>query len=106
MTATLQAALPIEDIRVYCRKWDIREFAVFGSVLREDFRAQSDVDVLVTFYDTVRYTLFDWVRMADELEAILGRPVDLVDIESVRASKNYLRRQDVLSTAQVVYAAS
>jgi hypothetical protein len=89
--------LPIEDIRVYCQKWGISEFAVFGSVLRPDFNEESDIDVR----EDVRRTLFDLTTMSVELEAILGRKVDLLTRRSVEDSPNYIRRK---STAQVIYA--
>jgi uncharacterized protein len=99
------AALPMDAIRAYCQKWNIREFAVFGSVLREDFSDASDIDVLVTFAEGVRYTLFDLARMGDELEAILGRGVDLIDRRALETSPNYIRRREILRTARVIYAA-
>lgn len=102
---TLRMELPMEAIRAYCNRWKIREFAVFGSVLREDFGPASDLDVLLTFADEVRYTLLDLVRMSDELEALLGRPVDLLTRKGVEESPNYLRRREILGSAEVIYAA-
>ncbi len=98
-----QITLPLTEIRTYCERWHISEFAVFGSVLRSDFTAKSDIDVLVTFAEDVRYTLFDLVHMADELEAILGRPVDLLDRKAVETSANYIRREEILGTAEIIY---
>lgn len=97
-------ALPIDALRAYCRKWSIVEFALFGSVLRDDFTADSDIDVLVQFRDGRRYGLSELVQMDDELEAIFGRPVDLIDRRVIEASRNYLRRKIILSSAQLVYA--
>ena len=94
-----------DAIRNYCQKWKIRELAVFGSVLRDDFREDSDIDVLVTFADDVRYTLFDLAHMGDELEAILGRSVDLIDRRAIEKSRNYIRRREILNTSEVIYAA-
>jgi predicted nucleotidyltransferase len=96
--------LPIEDIRVYCQKWGISEFAVFGSVLRPDFNEESDIDVLLQFRQDVRRTLFDLTTMSVELETILGRKVDLLTRRSVEDSPNYIRRKSILSSAQVIYA--
>ena len=96
--------LPIEDIRKYCQKWGIREFAVFGSVLRPDFNAESDIDVLLQFHEDVHRTLFDLITMSDELEALLGRKVDLLTRKSVEESPNYIRRKSILGSAQVIYA--
>jgi len=81
------------------------EFSLFGSVLREDFRADSDVDVLVSFAPDTHWTLFDLVHMEDELQEIFGRRVDLVIRESVERSENPIRRRSILSTAQRIYAA-
>lgn len=101
----VRAALPMDAIRAYCQKWRICEFAVFGSVLRDDFNDESDIDVLVTFADDTRYTLFDLAHMGDELEAILGREVDLIDRRAIETSPNYIRRREILSTFEVIYAA-
>ena len=98
-------ALPMDDIRAYCEKWHIVEFALFGSVLRADFTDESDIDVLVQFREDVRITLHDLVTMGDEIEALLGRKVDLIDRKAVEQSRNYLRRKIILSSAQVIYAA-
>ena len=68
-----------EQIEAFCRKWKIRQFALFGSVLREDFHTDSDVDVLVEFEPDARLTLFDFVDMQDELSGMFGRKVDLVE---------------------------
>ena len=78
------------------------EFSVFGSILRDDFRTDSDVDVLVSFEEDARISLFDLAQMQVELEKIFKRPVDLVEKEGLR---NPYRRREILKTAQVVYAA-
>jgi len=70
--------VPIESIAAFCEKWKICEFALFGSVLREDFNSHSDIDVLVTFSEDAEHSLFDLVHMEDELEALFGRSVDVV----------------------------
>lgn len=96
---------PVRDaIRAFCGRWNIIEFALFGSVLRPDFRPDSDIDVLVRFREGVRYSLFDLVQMGDELEAIFGRRVDLLDRIAVEQSANYIRREEILNAAEVVYA--
>jgi predicted nucleotidyltransferase len=104
---TGQPAIPIPRAAVaaFCRRWRIVEFALFGSVLREDFGPESDIDVLVCFQDGVQVSLADFVQMADELEAMFGRKVDLVTRPSVEQSRNYIRRKQILSTAEVIYAA-
>jgi len=97
--------IPKEEVADFCRRWQITELALFGSVLREDFRAESDVDVLARFAPKARHTLFDMVRMQDDLQRILGRPVDLVSRRGIEASRNYLRKNAILKSAEVVYAA-
>jgi len=89
----------------FCRRWRISEFALFGSVLRDDFDADSDLDVLVTFAPDADWSLLDHVQMEQELETLIGRPVDLLSRRSVERSHNWLRRHAILSTAQVVYEA-
>ena len=89
----------------FCRRHHIRKLSLFGSVLRDDFRADSDVDVLVRFAPQATHTLFDMVRMEEELKGILGRDVDLVSRRGIESSRNYLRRKAILDAAEVVYAA-
>ncbi|NTU82144.1 MAG: nucleotidyltransferase [Chloroflexales bacterium] len=93
-----------DDIVAFCERWGVAAFALFGSVLRPDFRDDGDIDVLLTFRDGVRYTLFDLVRMSDELETVFGRTVDVLDRKAVEQSPNYLRRDTILNAAQVIYA--
>jgi len=98
------SALAIEidkdRLRDFCRRWKITEFALFGSVTRpEEFRADSDVDVLARFAPDAPWTLFDWVHMEDELAGIFGRPVDLVEREAVEQSKNRFRKSSILMNA-------
>ncbi len=97
--------LPIAQITEFCQHWQITEFALFGSVLRDDFRPDSDVDVLVTFLPEAHHTLFDLVHMENELKEIFQREVDLVSRRGIERSLNYLRRDEILSSAQVIYAA-
>ncbi len=97
--------VPKERIAEFCRKWKIVELSFFGSVLRDDFRPDSDVDVLVTFAPDGRYSLFDLVHIEEELEKTLGRKVDLVERGAIEQSENYLRRKHILNSAQTVYVA-
>jgi len=97
--------IPEQAIAEFCRKWKIIEFSLFGSVLRDDFRPDSDVDVLVRFSPDAVHTLFDLVHMQDELRGLLGNEVDLVEKTAIERSRNYLRRKAILGTAEVVYAA-
>jgi len=85
-----------------CRKWQVTELALFGSVLRDDFGPDSDVDVLVTFAPGAPWSLFDLVDMMDELEGVLGRKVHLVESEGMR---NPIRRRAILSSREIIHAA-
>ena len=93
--------IPQEKIRDFCRRWQVVEFALFGSVLREDFRQDSDIDVLVTFSPNAHHSLLDLARMEEELGAIFGRKVDLVEKSALR---NPFRRHAILNSLEVVYA--
>jgi uncharacterized protein len=95
--------LPHEEIAAFCRKWNVSEFALFGSVLRDDFRPDSDVDVLLAFEPDARISLFDYGPMQDELEAIFGRRVDVVSKEGVQQSRNWIRKKAILESARVVH---
>jgi uncharacterized protein len=96
-------SVPQERIAEFCRKWNVSEFALFGSVLRNDFRPDSDVDVLLTFDPDARISLFDYGPMKDELEAIFGRRVDVVSKEGVQQSRNWIRKKAILQSARVVH---
>lgn len=93
--------LPRKRITEFCKRWNITEFSVFGSALRKDFRADSDVDVLVTIDPKAHIGLLEIAQMQIELEAIFKRPVDIVEKDGLR---NPYRRTEILNTAQVVYA--
>jgi predicted nucleotidyltransferase len=94
--------LPYEFIAEFCRRWKIEEFSLFGSVLREDFRPTSDIDVLIEFAPDAQWSLYDWVDMLDELKMAFGRDVDLVEKSGLR---NPFRRREILRTREVLYAA-
>lgn len=89
-----------EAVINFCQQWRVVELSLFGSVLRDDFRPDSDVDVLVVFEDGAPWTYWDWGAMSDQLSAIFGRPVDLVEKRSVR---NPYRRKHILSNRQVIH---
>ncbi len=94
-----------EDVAAFCRRWELDEMALFGSVLRDDFRPDSDIDVLIRFACVPTPGLFGLVRMEDELAALFGRPVDLLTRDAIEHSRNYIRRRAILDSLQVVYAA-
>src|SRR6185503_2257001 len=93
--------IPRKKIADFCQRWSITEFALFGSVLRADFRPDSDVDVLVSIDPKAKIGLFEIIDMKLELQDMFKRPVDLVEKEGLR---NPYRRREILRTAQVVYA--
>ncbi|MBI5288633.1 MAG: nucleotidyltransferase domain-containing protein [Chloroflexi bacterium] len=105
MVTRVALALPQERIADFCVRWKIRELALFGSVLREDFTPLSDVDVLVTFEPAVKVGLVALSQMERELGEILGRTIDLIPRDAVEQSPNLRRRQRILESAYVVYAA-
>ena len=105
MTDRPRIDIPKERIADFCRRWKITELALFGSVLRDDFRPDSDIDVLVTFARGAAWSLFDHVDMEDEMEAILGRSVDVVSRRGIERSRNPSRRRAILESAQVVHVA-
>ena len=105
MTVEEKLRVSKETIAEFCRKWKIVEFALFGSVLRDDFRPDSDVDVLVTFSPDSDWGIEHLLDMKEELEALFGRAVDLVEKRLVEESRNYIRRNHILSHMEAVYAA-
>jgi len=102
---TLTFPLPTNTIRQFCRRWEIHELALFGSVLRADFRPDSDIDVLVTVHDDADWGLPDHVQMQHELATLLHRPIDLVIKRALERSPNWVRREAILNTAQVIVSA-
>jgi predicted nucleotidyltransferase len=97
----IRIRVPRKKIAEFCKRWKVVEFSLFGSILREDFNPDSDVDVLVTFAPDAQVSLFDMVQMQLELKAIFTRDVDLVEKASLY---NPYRRREILQTAQRVYA--
>jgi len=91
-----------ETIREFWVRWKVTELSLFGSVLRDDFGPQSDVDVLVSFSPDARWSLFDWVDMEEELGSLFGRKIDLVEAVGLR---NPFRRKTILEARQVIHAA-
>jgi uncharacterized protein len=96
-----QIPIPASQIADFCRRNQIRQLSIFGSVLREDFRPDSDVDVLVEFEPGAQIGFMVLGRMQEELSKLLQRPVDLVPKKGLKP----LIREAVLSSAEVIYAA-
>jgi hypothetical protein len=98
-------AIDTDRIAAFCRKWNVTEFALFGSVLRDDFRPDSDVDVLISFAEDAHWGLFDLCHMEDELRELFGREVDLITRRSVDESPNWIRRRHILEHMKLVHVA-
>lgn len=100
---TLNIQLPEEKLAEFCQRWKVSELALFGSVLRDDFRPDSDIDVLITFAPDAKRGLMALAKMKYELEDLLGHEVDLVSKYAIEMSHNWIRRNEILGTAQVIY---
>ena len=99
---TKKLRIPRKKISEFCRRWEVVEFSLFGSALRDDFRPNSDVDVLVTFSGEAQISLFDLVQMKLDLEKIFHRSVDIIEKDAL---EDPFRKREILRTAQVIYAA-
>lgn len=99
----LVAVIPLAPIGEFCRRWRIRELAVFGSALRHDFGPDSDIDIMVEFAADADWGLLDHAQMEQELRQLLGRNVDLVTKRAVENSENWLRRDGILNSAEVLF---
>lgn len=97
--------LPTNAIEALCGRWQVQELALFGSVLRDDFGPESDIDILIRFKTERTPGLFGIAAMERELADLIGRRVDLVTRGAIETSRNYLRRKAILESAQVVCAA-
>ena len=96
-----------EQLKDFCIRWQIAELAVFGSILRDDFRLNgeipSDIDLLFSEQDNARKNLILQVKMMFELEEMLHRKVDLISKKAVLEDPNTIRRQHILESAKVIY---
>lgn len=88
-----------EKLRDFCRKWKVTEFSLFGSVVRDDFGPDSDVDVLVRLEADAPWKLSAWLEMQQELEVLFKRRVDLIERDAVEQSDNRFRKRAILSSA-------
>jgi uncharacterized protein len=93
------------EIEEFCKEWNVKELQVFGSVIRNDFRPDSDIDIVVDFLPGTVHTLIDLAKMEEELEHIFNRRVDLMTRQAIEESRNYIRRKTILSTMERVYSA-
>jgi predicted nucleotidyltransferase len=103
----MEPRIPLDPdrIRAFCEKWKIVEFALFGSVLTDAFRDDSDVDVMVQFDEPSRWSLHHLDEMEDELTAIFGHRADLSTKPGIVHMPNYIRSNSILRGSQVIYAA-
>jgi uncharacterized protein len=91
-----------EQIAEFCRRWKISELALFGSVLRDDFNEESDIDFLYVFSPEANWG-WDFITMGEQLEKLVGRNVDLVSKQGIKNSHNWIRQRNILDTAQIIH---
>ncbi len=92
-----------EKIEQICQQWHIEELALFGSVLREDFNPNSDIDVLVSFAESAKITFFDLDTIEQQLSKLFNRAVDVVTKRAIEQSHNWIRKKNILDNAQIIY---
>ncbi|ACK72285.1 DNA polymerase beta domain protein region [Gloeothece citriformis PCC 7424] len=92
-----------EQLGQLCQAWNIIELALFGSVLREDFNSNSDIDILVSFAENARITFFDLDIIEAQLSQLFNRPVDLVTKKSILNTHNWIRRKNILENTKIIY---
>lgn len=104
---TTQARMGVspDEIAAFCKRRQITELALFGSVLRDDFGPDSDIDVLVRFSPDAKLSFLSLDQMEEELSEMLGRKVDLLTRKSIEQSPNWIRRENILGSAKTIYAA-
>jgi predicted nucleotidyltransferase len=102
--SNLRLPLPMEQITAFCRRWNIARLEVFGSALREDFRTDSDLDLVATYASKACWSLLDRVRMKLELEDMLGRKVDLLNRRALEKAGSRGRSAAILAETQTLYA--
>lgn len=102
----IKKRIPQRYIPEFCKKWKVDELAAFGSVLEPEYGPDSDIDVLITFNPNAKWGIFAFIEMREELEKMFEREVDLVSRRGLESSRNYLRRESILSSIEVLYAAA
>jgi uncharacterized protein len=93
------------EIEKFCKKWGIKEFSIFGSALRDDFKPESDIDIVIDFDENKVYSLSECIQMESELKVIFNHKVDLIWKRSIVNSENYIRRKHILDSVEVLYVA-
>ncbi len=104
--SALRITVPYKEIKAFCERWGLTKMEVFGSAIRSDFNPEtSDIDLMVSRPSppTVRISLFDEVKMCDELAEIFGRKVDLVWRSSIETHYNKVRRKSILEHTETIY---
>jgi nucleotidyltransferase family protein len=91
-----------EDIKIIAEKYNIKEIAVFGSSIRDDFHSDSDIDLLIEFYNSENISLYDIIDIQVYFEKLMHRSVDIVEPAGLR---NPYRREAILKTKEILYAA-
>jgi len=91
-----------KEIEEFSKKWDIQELSLFGSILREDFSPESDIDILISFNPKSNIDLFDLVIIQNELQNLFDRKIDVIEKEAI---KNPFRKDEILNNYRVIYAA-
>lgn len=102
MECSLPISVPADKVAQFCRRHGVRKLSLFGSILRDDFGPDSDVDVLVEFEPGRGFTFENTPEILDELQKLFGRAVDVVEMDRIR---NRFRREAILSSHRVLYAA-
>ncbi len=95
--------IPGESLKKLCQHWQIIELSLFGSILREDFNADSDIDLLVKFSEEARITFFDLDVIEQQLSQLFHRPVDVVTKSAIEQSHNPIRRKNILENSKLIY---
>jgi predicted nucleotidyltransferase len=94
-----------EELHSFCEANLIAELAVFGSILRQDFSSSSDIDLLITYLPSAPRGLLEKIRLKEQLESLFNRPVDLISKTSIEQSSNWIKRGEILDSAEVIYRA-
>jgi predicted nucleotidyltransferase len=102
-TLSERISVPRKTLEEFCRRWHITKLEVFGSVLRDDFDAESDVDFLASFESGGGPSGIDWFQFKEELAQIVGRRVDVLDRRLVERSRNLYRRHHILREATPIH---
>ncbi len=103
VTDSFVSTIPADEIAEFCERWKIQELAVFGSALRDDFRPDSDLDLMATFAADADWSLLDHVQMQLELERLFHRHVDLISRRALEQSQNWLLREELLTIARTLF---